>query len=157
VSEVDKLLARRERYTPQSIPNEVLVLLAAIDTRDARLPYLVTSWGEGHQCWLIEYAELPGDIETHAEFLYSRIDLFILDAEFRRADGTPPKVLRACQDARGHRSETVYAQLLLRSTKMWPYLGVGAAPTRDPATLKPLGERQIRSLFGVSAWGKDLI
>ncbi len=59
------LAARRERFPTVGgepvVPAAAAVLTAAIDVQDDRLELFVTAWGEGEECWALEYYVLPGD------------------------------------------------------------------------------------------------
>lgn len=53
--------ARKEDYSPDDLPKDILVLTAGVDTQDDRLEVEVVGWGEGHRSWGVEYHVLFGD------------------------------------------------------------------------------------------------
>lgn len=55
------LYSRREHYS-SAVPESVLYLTAFVDVQDNRVEGEVAGWGEGEECWTIEYFVLHGDL-----------------------------------------------------------------------------------------------
>lgn len=59
--EEDELYARRENYTPTTLPDEVLFITCGIDIQHDRIEMEFRGWGIGFESWGIEYLILQGD------------------------------------------------------------------------------------------------
>ena len=59
------LMARREQYGDK-IPADGLVLTCGVDCQDDRLEAELVAWGEGEECWGIEYKVFYGSITNPA-------------------------------------------------------------------------------------------
>ena len=66
------ILNRLEKYTAK-VPKDVVVLTFQADIQGDRFEYLVTGWGTGYECWVIEHGRVPGDVMTR-EFWKSMDD-----------------------------------------------------------------------------------
>lgn len=102
----EKLRQRALPYTQRTVPSEVLLLTAGIDTQDDRLEMYVWGWGRGSRCWLIERILIPGspalsqtwvDISNHLATVY------------RSSADIPMHIESAAIDTGGHFSHEVYA------------------------------------------------
>lgn len=99
------LLARRETYGPDDMPDGVMLLTAGIDTQDNRLEVEIVGWGRGNESWGVQYAILHGD--PAQEMVWRELDALLLRT-FTRADGRSMRVQAACIDSGGHHAEKVY-------------------------------------------------
>jgi phage terminase large subunit GpA-like protein len=152
----DELLVRREPYSAE-IPDGVLILLAAIDTQDDRLVYQIAGVGAGRELWLIEYGAIWGDLNTGAGGMYAEVDERILNRVWRFADNRGIKVRRCVQDAMGHHSATVYAQVKKRPGQMIAFKGVPASGQRELYSLKHSATERAPLLLGTVDLAKDLL
>ena len=79
-----KLYERREKYTPQTIPQKVKILTAGIDVQADRIELEIVGFGEHEESWGIEYQQIWGD--TRNPEIYKRLDEQLTKA-FVREDG----------------------------------------------------------------------
>lgn len=101
--EMDKLMGRRELYDAE-VPDDVLVLTAAVDVQKDRFEIEVVGWGVGKESWGIRYQKLYGD--TKEEKVWDDLDAF-LQVWFHKKDGTALPIAACCIDS-GYRSVQVY-------------------------------------------------
>lgn len=104
VENVQGFVEGREEYGAE-LPEEVLLLTAAVDTQDNRLEYEICGWGVDEECWGIQKGVIfgvPDQKET-----WNQLDE-ILDRVYRFADGTGLKVARTFIDSGGHYTKDVY-------------------------------------------------
>ena len=128
--EWETLYGRREIYhCTDYVPEQVLGIFVGIDTQDDR--YEVRHWGigAGEEKWLLRRAILTGDPASVE--LRRKVGLE-LNREFKRPDGTPMRVERACWDAGGHYSDEVAEES------------------------KKHGVRWVIPIFGASTYGKPI-
>lgn len=101
----DTLHSRREEY-PCKVPGGVKYLTIGADTQDDRVEWEVYGWGEGEECWSIEYGRLYGDL-TSDDFWAD------LHKKFRQEYTDENKVIHqiaaVCIDSGGHYTDEVYA------------------------------------------------
>lgn len=128
--EWETLYGRREIYPHTDyLPEWVLGIFVGIDTQDDR--YEIRHWGVGvgEEMWLLRTTILTGD-PASAE-LRRKVGLE-LNREFKRPDGTPMRVERACWDAGGHYSDEVAEESIKH------------------------GVRWVVPIFGASTYGKPI-
>lgn len=128
--EWETLYGRREIYPcTDHVPEQTLGIFAGIDTQDDR--YEVRHWGvgAGEEFWLIRREILMGDPASVE--LRRKVGLE-LNREFKRPDGTPMRVERACWDAGGHYADEVAEES------------------------KKHGVRWVIPIFGASTYGKPI-
>jgi phage terminase large subunit GpA-like protein len=82
--EKQPLLDRREEYGPDSLPDQILIIVAAVDVQGDRLEYEIIGQGEAEETWGIEYGRLPGNPER-PEVWQSLAG--VLSRKFHRRDG----------------------------------------------------------------------
>jgi len=152
----EELLVRREEYQAE-IPDGVLILLAALDTQDDRLQYLVTGNGKGREMWLIETGAIWGALATDAVSMYKEVDERILNRIWRFADGKLIKVRRAVQDALGHHSSTVYAAVKQRPRAMIAFRGRAPGSVKTLYTISHSAQERAPVLSGTVELAKDLL
>lgn len=122
--EVDDLIKRRELYDCE-VPEDVLVLTAAVDVQDNRLEYEIIGWGLGRESWGIRYGIIMGD-PGHEE-VWNELDM-ILDKTFKRKDGVELKIMTTCIDSGGHYTTEVYEFCKKREFKrVWAIKGQGGS------------------------------
>lgn len=57
----DPLLARREEYTSEPLPEKVALITAGVDVQADRLEVELVGWGPGEESWSLDYLRIPGD------------------------------------------------------------------------------------------------
>jgi phage terminase large subunit GpA-like protein len=50
-----------EAWACREVPEDALLITAGIDVQHNRFAVLIVGWGPGDHCWMIDYAEIPGD------------------------------------------------------------------------------------------------
>jgi phage terminase large subunit GpA-like protein len=103
--EHEKLLERRLNYHSESIPEDVLVLTAGVDTQKDRLELQMVGWGANYEAWVIEYKIFWGD--PNAANVWQEIDNY-LKKRFRTESGRILTISCTCIDSGGHHSNQVY-------------------------------------------------
>ena len=83
--EATPLLERREKYTPQTIPNDVAVLTCAVDVQANRLELEVIGLGDSDESWGIEWVKLIGD--PMKDEVWNQLANALI-TKYKRADGT---------------------------------------------------------------------
>jgi phage terminase large subunit GpA-like protein len=103
--EHEALLERRLNYDSESIPEDVLVLTAGVDTQKDRLELQMVGWGANYEAWVIEYKIFWGD--PNAANVWQEIDSY-LKKRFRTESGRVLTISCTCIDSGGHHSNQVY-------------------------------------------------
>jgi len=103
--EHEALLERRLNYDSESIPEDVLVLTAGVDTQKDRLELQMVGWGANYEAWVIEYKIFWGD--PNAANVWQEIDNY-LKKRFRTESGRILTISCTCIDSGGHHSNQVY-------------------------------------------------
>ena len=152
----DELLVRSEEYQAE-IPDGVLILLAALDTQDNRLQYLMTGIGKGREMWLIETGAIWGALATDAVSMYMEVDERILNRIWHFSNGKGIKVRRCVQDALGHHSSTVYAAVKQRPRVMIAFRGRAPGSVKTLYTISHSAQERAPVLSGTVELAKDLL
>lgn len=103
--EADDLFARRETYSAE-VPQNAIVLTAAVDVQDDRLEMEVVGWGEGEESWGIEYRTIYGDLSQPGP--WDDLDKALLKV-YEHESGAKLRIAAACIDSGGHFTKMVYA------------------------------------------------
>jgi len=98
------LMARCEAYDDQTIPDDVLILTAGVDTQDDRLEVEIVGWGPGRENWGVHYRVLYGDPSQDA--VWRELDA-VLTRDYRTVSGKPLRVAATCIDSGGHHADPV--------------------------------------------------
>jgi phage terminase large subunit GpA-like protein len=101
----DALMARAEPYTLGRVPAQGLILTAAIDTQNDRLELKVVAWGEGMECWIIDYQVILSSPAEDAT--WEKADQ-LLKITYRHASGQMMKIEAAFVDSGGSHTQDVY-------------------------------------------------
>lgn len=64
VVDADPLMARRETYESEPVPEDVVLITAGVDVQADRLEVEFVGWGVGDQSWSLDYLRIPGDPTT---------------------------------------------------------------------------------------------
>ena len=91
------LYERQEDYTPQALPEGILVIGLVMDVQGDRLEYEFVGMGEGEETWGIEYGKLMGDPEKEAVWEQAKQ---LTARTFNRVDGVQLKVACVACDHR---------------------------------------------------------
>ena len=101
----DELMNRAGGHALGTVPMGGLVLTAAIDTQAYRLEFKVVAWGEGMECWIVDYQVIqgsPAEDET-----WKRADE-LLQSRYRHASGQMFNISAAFVDSGGSNTQDVY-------------------------------------------------
>ncbi len=101
----DALMARAEDYRLGTVPVGGLVLTAAIDTQAYRLEYKVVAWGEGMECWVVDYQVIHGSPAEQETWDKARE---LLQGRYRHASGAMMNISAALVDSGGSNTQDVY-------------------------------------------------
>lgn len=158
----EMLFARREGYRAQTVPMGGVVLTAGVDIQHNRIAYVIRSWGEGEESWLVDHAEIHGD--TSKPDVWNRIDS-ILNREYEHASGQYLRIKVACIDSSdGARTAQVYKFCWDRSARH--ILAIKGASTKggpimgkpSSANVNHLGQKLKGDLWNIGVdTGKNLI
>ncbi len=104
--EPDPLFKRRENYRPtEMLPEEVLVVVAAVDVQSNRLECEVRGIGLGQESWGIEYQEFAGD--PTEQLVWKRLDGF-LGNSYRHPVRGKIRISQCFVDAGGSKQNEAY-------------------------------------------------
>jgi len=101
----DQLMARAEPYRLGTVPMGGLVLTAAVDTQAYRLEMKVVAWGEGMECWVVDYHVIHSPPEL--EKTWRDLDE-LLKGRYRHASGATMTISAAMIDSGGTATHDVY-------------------------------------------------
>lgn len=101
----DVLMSRAEDYRLGTVPAGGLVLTAAIDTQAYRLEYKVLAWGEGMECWVVDYQVIHGSPAEQETWDKARE---LLQGRYRHASGAMMTISAALVDSGGSNTQDVY-------------------------------------------------
>ncbi|WP_226494737.1 phage terminase large subunit family protein [Hydrogenophaga taeniospiralis] len=99
------LMARAETYRLGGVPAGGVMLTAAIDVQAYRLEFQVMAWGDGMECWVIDYQVIHGD--PASQQTWDKADE-LLKARYRHASGALMNISAAFVDSGGHHTQEVY-------------------------------------------------
>lgn len=110
--EWENLLARAEtsNYSLGQIPEGALFLTAGVDVQGDRLEVAVFGWGDGEECFLIDYHQILGD--TLNPSVWMQLEAF-LEKDYPHPLGAKIKVRRSFIDT-GFSTQEVYQEVLKR-------------------------------------------
>jgi len=105
--EAGPLHKRREAYSPtEMLPEQVLVVIAAVDVQGNRLECEVRGFGLGQESWGIEYREFAGDpTEQH---VWKRLDAFLAQT-YKHPIRGHIRISQTFIDAGGSKKNEAYA------------------------------------------------
>lgn len=103
-TEWSDLLAQREKYE-STVPEEVTVLTAGVDTQDDRFEIEVVGWGNDNRSWSIDYHVIYGDLSTPDPWHALRLYLGQTWTHPLFGDMAPRMT---CMDSGGHYTSAVY-------------------------------------------------
>jgi len=103
--EHEALLERRLNYDHTTIPEEVLVIVAGVDTQKDRLEITITGFGRNYEAWVIDHRIFWGD--PNAANVWADLDAY-LKTRFKTESGRPLPISCTCVDSGGHSTNAVY-------------------------------------------------
>lgn len=117
------LLERAEGYTPETVPEEVIIVMAAIDVQKDRLECESVGLGEDDETWGIEFRKFYGD--TEQDVVWQDLANHLASRRYKRPDGVELPITATAIDMR-HKPHKVRA-LVQRSglARCFPVYGVG--------------------------------
>lgn len=122
------LQARRESYSPDSLPAGVVLLTAGVDVQADRVECEVIGLGSGEECWGVQFLVLMGD--PAQQEVWQRLDDFLL-RDWRTEDGRTLRIRAAAVDSGdGNRTQAVYTYCQPRAGRnVWAIKGApGSRP-----------------------------
>jgi phage terminase large subunit GpA-like protein len=140
----DSLYARREHYK-EEVPEEALVITAAVDVQDDRLEIQYEGWGAGEENWKIAFDVLRGDLNKPE--IWKRLDA-ALDRKFKHETGLTLDVSGTTIDTGGHYTQAVYDYVKRRGYGVFAIKGSSSqdAPIVNRPTKSNLGKINLFSL-----------
>jgi len=103
--EYDTLLARRLNYDYTTIPEDVLVLTAGVDTQKDRLELQLVGWGKNYEAWVCDYKIFWGD--PNAMNVWNDLDAY-LKKRFKTESERSIPISCCTIDSGGHHTNMVY-------------------------------------------------
>ena len=130
----DELMQRAEAYKLGQVPAGGLKLTAAIDTQNDRLELKVIAWGEGMECWVIDYQIIQGSPAEDAT--WERADE-LLKTRYRHAGGEMMAIEAAFIDSGGAHTQDVYNFTYTRKRRNVFAIKGASRPDRPILCAKP--------------------
>jgi len=139
------IVSKKQKYLQYGdqarVPNEVLVLLTAIDTQDNGFYYAVRGYGANLESWLIRHDFIPcpmdADEYQDPKKVLEQIEENIFKTPYVRKDGKKLPVVWGLIDRGGHRSNDV-DYICNHNMVLSPYIG-STFPTAPLIELKKSG------------------
>jgi len=98
-------VSRLEDYTPQSIPEPVVMLTAGVDIQKDRVEIIVLGHAENEHTYQVEYKVIFGDTSTQKIFVED-VKPYLL-SKFMREDGLPITITATAIDS-GYNTQVIY-------------------------------------------------
>lgn len=128
----DGLKSRREKYNPKKVPKRAALLTAAADVQDDRIEVLVTAWGKGDECWLLDHH--PINLDPSTEAAWDELAKFLEGGYAHLGDaGETLGIFAATVDSGGHFTQKAYqfSAKWLRVGRRW-YAHKGVSGEKKP-------------------------
>lgn len=154
--EPDPLYKRRENYNPTEIlPEEVLIVIAAVDVQGNRLEVETRGFGLGQESWGLEYREIPGD--PSQKLVWDKLDAF-LAATYTHPIRGKIRIAMCFIDAGGSKQNEAYIFTETRNNR-GIYACRGAKDLNAPvlSPLKKAGYNQVPFYFVGTQAVKDTL
>lgn len=101
----ERLMAFPERDGVKLVPNGVGVLTRSVDVQGDRLETCVWGWGEGEECWRVDFELIPGNPSNVEP--WRELDR-VIPKQYAREDGTVIACSATFIDSGGHHTQQVY-------------------------------------------------
>ena len=102
---VDDYMLSERREPMESIPDDVLILVAGVDVQDNRLEITVLGVGRDDESWVIDHITLYGDPSTPQ--LWTALDSQLFK-QYETESGRKIAIRASCVDSGGHFTNSVY-------------------------------------------------
>lgn len=150
---VGGLIDRRENYSPEKLPNEVVLVVAGADVQKDRIELEWIGYGKEYESWGIRVDKIVGDTEKPETWL--RLSQAI-EVEFTRQDGAKLRPAALAIDAH-FRPQAVRGWVNTHGTRclVFPVLGIGQA---QGSLVEPRRSKQYGVSWSVSTdAAKDIL
>lgn len=138
----EEIVRRVEEYSPEAMPEGVLVLVAGCDVQKDRIEVVVIGYGKDEESWDIQKKVFDGDPEQ--DEVWNALDAFLL-SEFKREDGVPLKIERAFIDMQ-YKNRRVLGFCAPRLGRgVYPCRGLNREGPNPPPLLPPKPTRNNRA------------
>tara|TARA_R110002020_G_scaffold98979_6_gene235247 strand:- start:3381 stop:5162 length:1782 start_codon:yes stop_codon:yes gene_type:complete len=148
------LMERCEAYDEDSLPDDIAVITASVDTQGDRLEFLSQGWGVESERWNIEHKIFWGD--PNKREVWDELDTHLLT----KYQVGPRKLNIACcvVDSGGHHTDAVYNFCKKRQARR-VFAIKGSSQYYDPIVSKPsqVGRNRVMLYKVGSDTGKDRI
>jgi phage terminase large subunit GpA-like protein len=131
----DELMARAEPYRLGTMPAKALVITAAIDTQNDRLEFKAVAWGEGMECWVIDYQVImgsPAELST-----WEKADQLLLGRYRHAGSGKMLNIACAFIDSGGTATQEVYQFTYTRRRRSVFAIKGSSRPNKPILSTKP--------------------
>lgn len=130
----DALMNRANDYRLGTVPMGGLVLTSAIDTQAYRLEMKVMAWGEGMECWVVDYQVIHGS--PAEQDTWDKADA-LLRGRYRHASGAMMTISAAFVDSGGSNTQDVYNFTYSRKRRNVFAIKGHSRPNRPIISAKP--------------------
>ena len=121
VDEMD-LFERREAY---QVPEEIQVVIAAVDVQKDRVEVVVSGFAANQESWILDVQVLYGLTDRPEESVYEELANWLTCLEYRRDDGLVLRLAAIVIDA-GYNSDTIYRlRHRIRHRRVYLIKGIG--------------------------------
>jgi phage terminase large subunit GpA-like protein len=104
-TKASELQARAEPYKLGTVPKGGLILTATVDTQPDRFELMVIAWGEGLECWIVDYQVVSGSPSDQAT--QDKLDQLLL-GRYKHVNGRMLPIAAAFLDSGGANTHDVY-------------------------------------------------
>jgi phage terminase large subunit GpA-like protein len=155
LTSAQKLMSRREIY-PEKLPDKIKVLVAACDTMDTWLEFLILAFGPNRECWALETGQIFGRADLSGEQMYKEFFERVVNRHWLREDGKMMGITRLLQDCGGHLASIVCRTLKLHWPRLMPYraMAIGESIFRKG---EEKSEQRCNIMIGNSSLVKDSV
>jgi phage terminase large subunit GpA-like protein len=117
----ESLIARRELYDTESLPDDILLLTAGIDCQQDRVEIQVLGFGLGEETWYVNYEVIYGDI-TRMD-IWREVDAF-RTTPYRTTSGRKLFIQACCVDTGGIAGSLAFeCSKAVRKQRVFPVRG----------------------------------
>lgn len=121
----EPLMARREDYDADPVPEGVVLVTAGVDVQGDRVEVEFVGWGVGDESWSLDYIRIPGDPTT--EQLWADLDERVVRRVFEHPTGARLRVSATAVDS-GYMTQQVYRFAKDRHVhRVWAIKGLDGA------------------------------
>ena len=114
-------MTRLEEYTPDTIPDQVVLVTAGIDVQVDRLEMEVVGWGIGDESWSIEYLVFYGDPNSVTP--WQQLEE-ALHKTYMREDGLELRIEASAVDTGGNATQAVIDFTRKSNRTVWAIKGI---------------------------------